>query len=65
MTFTFHPFSVYQRASSNIAIELPYKEWMRRLLIGPKGQNLQVQFFYNLFCFISFFLLKAQSNRKL
>ncbi|KAL3097476.1 hypothetical protein niasHS_003924 [Heterodera schachtii] len=32
--------AVYQKASSNIAIELPYKEWMRRLLIGAKGQNL-------------------------
>uniref|UniRef100_A0A183C4E2 Vigilin n=1 Tax=Globodera pallida TaxID=36090 RepID=A0A183C4E2_GLOPA len=32
--------AVYQKASSNIAIELPYKEWMRRHLIGPKGQHL-------------------------
>lgn len=33
--------AVYQRASSTIATELAYQEWMRRHLIGPKGQNLQ------------------------
>lgn len=39
-------FQVYQRASSTIATELPYQEWMRRHLIGPKGQNLQVSNFF-------------------
>nr|CAD2180551.1 unnamed protein product [Meloidogyne enterolobii] len=33
--------AVYQRASSIIAAEVPFQEWMRRHLIGPRGANLQ------------------------